>query len=128
MTHLKKPGFQSLTKEDWHYGVFVLPSDDPGSLRWFPLGEITAVDQLIATFREVIGKSAHMVPNREVSALGKELYRVLFSPFRAARKGRETILVSPYAEINLLPLGGQIGKNTLTEPFGRIGCLTLRPC
>ena len=105
--------FKAMRARPARYLAFVLPADEPDNVQMLDLGEAEPIDQMIATFREIItgeaegetkglGASPVSVARRTREA-GRQLREAIFTPLLKAIGDCKRLLISPDGDLSRLP-------------------------
>lgn len=96
-----------------HYGVFILPAQNPRALEMIDLGSAAIIDSLLSQCRiqlqEVVNfdvdlfKEQISISEKAFIGTSKELYNKIFKPFSARLPGSGAIYIAPDSDLHLLP-------------------------
>jgi CHAT domain-containing protein/tetratricopeptide (TPR) repeat protein len=96
------------------YLAFVMPAEEPDSVAMIDLGEAEPIDQMIATFREIImaeaeeserglGAAPRYARRATGEDVGARLREAIFTPLLKAIGGGKRLMISPDGDLARLP-------------------------
>lgn len=91
------------TSAEPRYAAYVLrPQGDP---QVFDLGRAVEIDERVESYRMGLHR------NPRAADVARQLYEMLFAPLEPAWGDAQHVLISPDAQLNLIPLGALINSN-----------------
>ena len=98
------------------YAVYVLRPD--GTLQWHDLGEAATIDAKIEAYRQKLLEVLKPAPGSrklgdrtQLTPLAIELHNLLIAPIERLANNAEHLLLSPDANLNLLPFGALVDES-----------------
>lgn len=117
---------QAVPADEQHYVAWAIPSVGAGDIQIVDLGPADAIDQEMSRLREGIGDTLDALRSGEdedvadrVEASAKKLYAMLIEPVRPVLKDSRELLISPDANLWLLPFNALVSAEGkfLVEEF-----------